>query len=75
MIDHGTCITQEKNRILSSLKTRASLVYERFNKIPGVFCNPVEGAMYAFPRIEIPENALKLAEVKYTVIVNHDNNY
>ena len=39
------------------------MVYERFNKIPGVFCNPVEGAMYAFPRIDIPEKAWELAKV------------
>ncbi len=55
--------SQEKERILGSLKQRANLVYDRFNKIPGVFCNRLQGAMYAFPRIEIPEEALKLAKV------------
>ena len=33
------------------------MVHERMNKIPGVYCNEVDGAMYAFPRIDIPEEA------------------
>ena len=33
------------------------MVFERLNKIPGVHCNSVQGAMYAFPRVEIPEEA------------------
>ena len=61
-----TCcfLPQEKNIILGSLKQRADMVYKRFNKIPGVFCNPVEGAMYAFPRIDIPEKAWGAVKVQ-----------
>ena len=39
------------------------MVHTKFNKIPGVFCNEVQGAMYAFPRIDIPEEALEDAKV------------
>lgn len=48
---------QEKKSILDSLKRRAEMVYERFNSVDGVSCNRVEGAMYAFPRVEIPQAA------------------
>lgn len=40
------------------------MIYERFNKIPGVTCNEVQGAMYAFPRIDIPEAAWEDAKVR-----------
>lgn len=42
---------QEKNAILSSLAERAKMVAERLNNLPGYTCNPVQGAMYAFPRV------------------------
>ena len=48
---------REKKNILDSLKRRAIMVHERFNSIDGVSCNRVDGAMYAFPRIEIPNAA------------------
>ena len=40
------------------------MVHEHMNKIPGVYCNEVDGAMYAFPRIDIPEEAKADAEVR-----------
>lgn len=43
------------------------------NKLEGVTCNAAEGAMYVFPRLDLPERALKaagavgmLADVFYT---------
>ena len=59
------CVTyfKEKQEILGSLKTRAEMVYDRLNKIPGVKCNEVQGAMYAFPCVNIPEAALRDAQV------------
>ncbi len=45
----------ERDAILSGLKQRATLLAEGLNAIPGITCNQVAGAMYAFPRIEIPE--------------------
>ncbi|XP_050421730.1 alanine aminotransferase 2-like isoform X2 [Adelges cooleyi] len=52
----------EKTSVLESLKERAILVADTFNSIPGVSCNPVQGAMYAFPQIQLPEKAIKEAK-------------
>lgn len=41
----------EKASELASLKRRAQLVTDAFNKMEGVTCNFTEGAMYAFPRV------------------------
>ena len=48
---------QEFSEITGSLERKAGLVHCRLNKIPGVKCNDVLGAMYAFPKVEIPEEA------------------
>lgn len=53
---------QEKNEVLSSLKLRAKLVYETLNKIDGITCNEVSGAMYAFPQIKLPQKAIEKAK-------------
>ena len=42
---------------------RASLVQEKLNSVDGISCKPVEGAMYAFPRVTIPQKAIDYAEV------------
>jgi len=44
----------ERGAILGELKTRAKLLADGLNKIPGFRCNEVAGAMYAFPRFELP---------------------
>lgn len=44
---------EEKTSVLKSLAERAKLVADTFNSIPGMSCNPVQGAMYAFPRVWI----------------------
>jgi len=46
---------QERDGILNEMKKRAVILAEGLNKVPGIHCNVVAGAMYAFPRIEIPE--------------------
>ncbi|KAJ8355980.1 hypothetical protein SKAU_G00187740 [Synaphobranchus kaupii] len=48
--------TAEKSAVLSTLAEKARLV-------PGIQCNPVQGAMYAFPRIFIPPRAGEEAKV------------
>lgn len=53
---------EEKTSVLKSLAERAKLVEDSFNVIPGISCNPVQGAMYAFPQIKLPEKAIKKAE-------------
>lgn len=45
---------KEKSSVLAELKRRAALLAEGLNKIPGIQCNVVAGAMYAFPRITLP---------------------
>ncbi|XP_062543801.1 alanine aminotransferase 1-like [Armigeres subalbatus] len=52
---------REKNAVLASLKERARMVAETFNSIEGFSCNPVQGAMYAFPRIRLPQKAIEAA--------------
>eukprot|EP00485_Elphidium_margaritaceum_P015036 CAMPEP_0202729172 /NCGR_PEP_ID=MMETSP1385-20130828/185993_1 /ASSEMBLY_ACC=CAM_ASM_000861 /TAXON_ID=933848 /ORGANISM="Elphidium margaritaceum" /LENGTH=501 /DNA_ID=CAMNT_0049395429 /DNA_START=131 /DNA_END=1636 /DNA_ORIENTATION=+ len=54
---------QQYETQLASLQERAKIVTDALNKIDGVSCNTVYGAMYAFPNITIPEtvaqNAIK----------------
>lgn len=44
----------ERREILGSLAKRARLLEEGLNAVPGIHCNAVAGAMYAFPRITLP---------------------
>ncbi len=48
------CYARERDRILGALRERAALLAEGLNRIPGIECNVVAGAMYAFPRITLP---------------------
>ena len=41
----------EKAAVLSSLAERAKMVVDTFNSVPGMSCNTVQGAMYAFPQV------------------------
>lgn len=52
---------QEKADILSSLQRRAKMLTAALNKLEGVTCNPVEGALYAFPRVTLPQKAVEEA--------------
>lgn len=45
---------REKKSVLEELKLRAALLAEGLNKIEGISCNAIAGAMYAFPRITLP---------------------
>ena len=42
---------EEKAAVLKSLSERALMVEKSFNSIPGIKCNTVQGAMYAFPEV------------------------
>ncbi|NXX82812.1 ALAT2 aminotransferase, partial [Urocolius indicus] len=53
---------QEKQAVLSALALKARLTQEIFNQTPGISCNPVQGAMYAFPRIQLPPRAQAAAK-------------
>jgi len=54
--------SQERTEILANLSLKAKLVTEALNEIPGVQSLPVEGAMYAFPQVYLPERFLAEAE-------------
>ncbi|KAF4526649.1 hypothetical protein B566_EDAN015200 [Ephemera danica] len=54
--------TAEKKAVLDSLKLRAKMVADTFNSIEGITCNPVQGAMYAFPQIRLPDKAIAKAK-------------
>jgi aspartate/methionine/tyrosine aminotransferase len=45
---------REKTAILEEMKKRAALLAEGLNRIDGISCNAIAGAMYAFPRIMLP---------------------
>ncbi|XP_062424447.1 alanine aminotransferase 1 [Rhea pennata] len=54
----------EKQAVLSALAHKARLTQEIFNQAPGIHCNPVQGAMYSFPRIELPPRAVQEAKAQ-----------
>lgn len=56
-------ITQERTATLSALAEKARLTEQVLNTVQGISCNPVQGAMYSFPCITIPEKAVKEATV------------
>ncbi len=51
----------EVERNSKNLKEKANLIYEKLNSMKNVNCREIEGAMYAFPSIELPENIIKKA--------------
>ncbi|KDD76740.1 aminotransferase [Helicosporidium sp. ATCC 50920] len=55
--EHAT----ETRAIHESMQRRAAKVTAAFNALPGVTCNPTEGAMYAFPRLHLPPKAVEAA--------------
>ncbi|XP_047993012.1 alanine aminotransferase 2-like [Leguminivora glycinivorella] len=55
---------KEKTAVLDSLKTRAKLVVDTFNSMEGFKCNPIQGAMYCFPRIQLPPKAIEAAKAE-----------
>ena len=45
---------REKRGVLAELSARARTLVEGLNRIPGYSCQPITGAMYAFPSIQLP---------------------
>lgn len=54
--------SKEREEVLFEFKMRAKLVAETLNSIPGIFCNEIQGALYAFPRVILPPKAIETAE-------------
>jgi len=55
---------KERDATLSGLKRKAELTTKRLNEFPGVSCQVVEGAMYAFPNFKLPQKAIEAAKAK-----------
>lgn len=55
---------KEREMVLGQLAEKAKMVTETFNSISGITCNTVQGAMYAFPRIQLPKKAIQAAKEK-----------
>lgn len=45
----------EKDNIMNSLKEKAKLTAAGFNAIEGISCQTIQGAMYSFPSVTMPE--------------------
>uniref|UniRef100_A0A7S1KMG0 Aminotransferase class I/classII large domain-containing protein n=1 Tax=Percolomonas cosmopolitus TaxID=63605 RepID=A0A7S1KMG0_9EUKA len=52
----------ERDSILKSLGRRAKRLVSILNSLPGVTCADAEGAMYAFPQIQVPDRAITEAQ-------------
>ena len=59
---HFTPKMLQVDGVLASLAERAKLVADTLNSIEGITCNTVQGAMYAFPQIHLPEKAIAAAK-------------
>jgi aspartate/methionine/tyrosine aminotransferase len=55
---------EEKKKIYDGLRKRAKIVGDGFNTIPGISCEPVQGSMYCFPKVDIPAGAIAAAEAQ-----------
>ena len=51
----------ERNRELKSLEKRAGYLYDVISRLPGLVSRRATGAMYLFPRIEMPKKAIEAA--------------
>lgn len=54
---------------MGELALKAKMTSETLNQIEGVRCNEVMGAMYAFPRIFLPDKAIQEAKVQIVFIL------
>lgn len=55
---------REKQNVLKTLAERALMIVDTFNKMPGFKCNVVQGAMYAFPNVTLPQKAIEQAKAE-----------
>lgn len=53
---------QEREQIYDALRRKAQIVSLKLNEIDGVDCQNVDGALYAFPQITLPEGFMKAAK-------------
>jgi len=55
---------EERKNQFDSLVRRAKVVSDKINNIDGISCQNVSGAMYAFPKVTIPQKAQDAAKAK-----------
>jgi alanine transaminase len=53
---------KEYDLVFGGLKKRSIMLTEKLNSIPGIKTNEIEGALYAYPRVFLPERAIKAAK-------------
>ncbi|CAL5229017.1 g12261 [Coccomyxa viridis] len=53
---------QEESSVMESLRRRAQIMTDGFNACEGVSCTFTEGAMYSFPRLDLPQKAVQAAK-------------
>jgi len=53
---------QEESEIFEGLKRRSKALVDGLNEVDGITCNPAEGAMYVFPKVELSDKAIAYAE-------------
>ncbi|XP_067108924.1 alanine aminotransferase 2-like isoform X1 [Osmerus mordax] len=53
---------KERTATLGALAEKARLTEQILNTVPGISCNPVQGAMYSFPLITLPDRAIREAQ-------------
>ena len=46
---------EEESSVMDSLRRRAQIMTDGFNACEGVSCTFTEGAMYSFPRLNLPQ--------------------
>mmetsp|Transcript_19728 Transcript_19728/g.22758 ORF Transcript_19728/g.22758 Transcript_19728/m.22758 type:complete len:577 (+) Transcript_19728:197-1927(+) len=56
----------EQQEIFTSLQRRAKIVEQGLDAIDGFSCQPAQGAMYCFPRVEMPARAIVEAQRQNT---------
>jgi aspartate/methionine/tyrosine aminotransferase len=52
---------RERREVLDLLARKAAIVERGLNAVPGIRCQPVAGAMYAFPRLTLPPGVTDVA--------------
>ena len=55
----------EREAILSSLRRRAVHLCKALDALPGISCNPIDGSMYAFFKVILPEKAVEEAKARH----------
>jgi alanine transaminase len=53
---------EQEDGIFAGLQRRSKAIVDGLNAIDGIECQRAEGAMYAFPRVDLPPKALAHAE-------------